>query len=92
MPSERVDHRFAACLAACHAVLDGYAAPAGPALEGLVACLDSPALALLQWEEEAAVVRARLPPALVGAMDALMAEHRVRHHPSHACERACWWL
>lgn len=76
MPSERIDHRFTGCLAACHAVLEGYMSPVVPALDGLVACLDSPALAVLQWEEEVAVVRARLPGGLVETLEGLLEEHK----------------
>ena len=48
----------------------------------LVACLDSPALALLQWEEELAVIRSRLPGDLPAALDAVVAVHaaEVRAH------------
>jgi hypothetical protein len=44
-------------------------------LEELVACLDSPDLAALQWSEEFAVVQARMPPTLAASLAALVREH-----------------
>jgi len=44
-------------------------------LDELVACLDSPDLAALQWSEEFAVVQARMPPALAASLAALVREH-----------------
>ncbi len=43
----------------------GYDQPVERVAAELVTCLDSPALALGQWEDEMAVVRARLPPVSV---------------------------
>lgn len=82
VPSARLDQRFKQALEGCRSVMSGYVQRVEELVPELVACLDSPALALLQWEEELAVIRSRLPGDLPAALDAVVAVHaaEVRAH------------
>lgn len=46
-------------------------------LDELVACLDHPALPLLQWSEEYSFVEGRLPPAITEKLDDVITQHEV---------------
>ncbi len=75
VPSDRADHRLAAAVESARCVLSGYVVSPAWVVEELVACLDSPALALLQWQAELHVARGRLPGGLVSALEGAVAAH-----------------
>eukprot|EP00200_Dunaliella_tertiolecta_P012627 CAMPEP_0202373002 /NCGR_PEP_ID=MMETSP1127-20130417/4091_1 /ASSEMBLY_ACC=CAM_ASM_000462 /TAXON_ID=3047 /ORGANISM="Dunaliella tertiolecta, Strain CCMP1320" /LENGTH=2753 /DNA_ID=CAMNT_0048969731 /DNA_START=204 /DNA_END=8465 /DNA_ORIENTATION=+ len=75
VPSQRVDSRLAAAVDAARNVLAGYLQPLDWVMEELVGCLDSPALALLQWNSQLAVARSRLPQNLVTRLEEAVKEH-----------------
>eukprot|EP00198_Chlamydomonas_reinhardtii_P011967 XP_001701304.1 predicted protein [Chlamydomonas reinhardtii] len=60
---------------AARAILAGFVGQPDEVVEQLVCCLDSPALALMQWGAEFAVVRGRMPGALAAALEAAVAPH-----------------
>ena len=74
--SDRVDHRFNQALHAAKMILAGYEHPVAETLDELVACLDHPALPLLQWSEEYSFVEGRLPPAITERLDEVRARPR----------------
>lgn len=53
----------------------GYVQNVDHAVSELVECLDSPALGLLQWQDELAIIRNRLPAPLVASLEAILAPH-----------------
>ncbi|KDD75680.1 L chain of carbamoyl-phosphate synthase, partial [Helicosporidium sp. ATCC 50920] len=65
-----VGHRFTAALHASHSILAGYDDDPDKTVAALLACLDDPTFALVQWEEAYAAVRSRLPPPLAAALEA----------------------
>ncbi|KAL6777494.1 BCC3 [Auxenochlorella protothecoides x Auxenochlorella symbiontica] len=76
-PSPDYDGLVARCAAALEAaenVLAGYDADVPAVVSALLAALDDPALALVQWEAAYGVVAPRLPAPLAARLDALLAE------------------
>lgn len=73
--SQGVDHRFKAAREAAKMVMAGYDHPPDAVVADLLACLDDPALALLQWTEVFAVVQTRIPGDLATALEAIAAAH-----------------
>ena len=55
--SEGVGQRFRAALEAARGVMSGYDNGVDSVVAGLLACLDDPALALVQWQEQYGVVQ-----------------------------------
>ena len=73
--SQGVDHRFKEAHAAACMIMAGYDHPVDDVVADLLACLDDPALALLQWTEVFAVAQTRLPPELAAKLEALAGAH-----------------
>ncbi|GFR43976.1 hypothetical protein Agub_g5120, partial [Astrephomene gubernaculifera] len=73
--SSRVDAVLSSAVEAAKNIMAGYVVQPEQVVEDLVSCLDSPALALLQWQGEFAVVRGRMPGALAAALEAAVAQH-----------------
>jgi len=75
--SDRVDHRFTQALHATKMIMSGYEHPVAETLDELIACLDHPALPLLQWSEEYSFVEGRLPPAITEKLDQVITQHEL---------------
>ncbi|KAG2488653.1 hypothetical protein HYH03_012820 [Edaphochlamys debaryana] len=75
LPSARVDAVFASALEHAKNILAGYVDKPAKVVEELVRCLDSPGLALLQWQDQLAVVHNKLPGGLVAALEAAVDAH-----------------
>jgi len=73
--SQGVDHRFKAAREAARMVMAGYDHPPDAVVADLLACLDDPALALLQWTEVFAVVQTRIPADLAARLEGVAAAH-----------------
>ncbi|PRW58200.1 acetyl- carboxylase 1-like isoform A [Chlorella sorokiniana] len=72
--SEGVGHRFRVASEAAHNIMAGYHNNPDAVMDGLLASLDDPALALVQWNEAYAVVADRLPAAVALELEAAAAE------------------
>ncbi|GLC69098.1 hypothetical protein PLESTF_000789000 [Pleodorina starrii] len=86
--SNRVDAVLASAVESAQSILAGYVLPHEQVVEDLVACLDSPALALLQWSAEFAVVRGRMPGALAAALEGAVAAHAAEVAAAAVAEEA----
>ena len=73
--SQGVDHRFAQAETAARMIMAGYDHPVDAVVADLLACLDDPALALLQWTNVFSVVQTRLPVELANELERLAAAH-----------------
>lgn len=67
--------------------LPGYNYPVDEILEELVACLDHPALPLLQWNEEFSYVESRLPTGLGAKLNAVTTEHELALNSAFSADR-----
>ncbi|GIM14327.1 hypothetical protein Vretimale_17212, partial [Volvox reticuliferus] len=86
--SNRVDAVLANAVESARSILAGYVVPHEQVVEDLVTCLDSPALALLQWSAEFAVVRGRMPAALAAALEMAVAAHAAEVQAAEAAAEA----
>ncbi|KAG2485379.1 hypothetical protein HYH03_015868 [Edaphochlamys debaryana] len=86
--SSRVDAVLAGAVEAARNILAGYVEQPEQVLEDLVACLDSPALALMQWAAEFAVVRGRMPSVLAATLESTVAGHAADVAAAEAAEAA----
>jgi len=73
--SQGVDHRFKQAAEAAKGVMAGFEHDPDAVVADLLACLDDPALALLQWASEFAVVQTRLPVDLANELERVAAAH-----------------
>ena len=73
--SQGVDHRFTQAETAAKMIMAGYDHPVDAVVADLLACLDDPALALLQWTNVFSVVQTRLPVELANELERLAAAH-----------------
>ncbi|KAG2445384.1 hypothetical protein HXX76_000006 [Chlamydomonas incerta] len=73
--SGQVNAVLAEAQESARAILAGFVGQPDQVVEQLVACLDSPALALMQWAAEFGVVRGRMPGALAAALEGAVAAH-----------------
>ncbi|KAK9805253.1 hypothetical protein WJX72_008860 [[Myrmecia] bisecta] len=73
--SQGVDHRFKEALNAAKMIMAGYEHPEAAVVSRLLACLDDPALSLIQWTEVFAVVQNRMPTELAGQLDEIVADY-----------------
>ena len=73
--SQGVDHRFKQASDAAASVMAGFEHNVDDVVADLLACVDDPALALLQWASEFAVVATRVPGDLANELERIAGAH-----------------
>eukprot|EP00798_Chlamydomonas_sp_ICE-L_P004934 gene4934-34705_t len=75
VPSAQIDQIFKLVFENTKNVMAGYVQPGSDILDDLIACLDSPDLALLQWSDAYSVVRKHIPSQLWSDAYSVVTKH-----------------